>query len=263
MKSVRVLIYLFANCLLLLPINTLAVDEVDYLNEGTKAIASTIRTIQACIQNDDPEKLSEIINFPLRREYPLKSIRDAEQFVQRYREIVDEGIRETLLSLNPETDWSVDSWRGVMIHSGMVWLMEPAPGKPARINSIWQSDRERETQKRLIAEDRARLYPELREFIKPVIECRTKDYLIRVDLLTHRNLYRYASWKLPKSKGEKPDLVLSNGDTGVVGSAGIGLYNFENGDYTYYLETGFPWKLVVYKGKQQILEQNVLEIGPF
>ena len=70
------------------------------------------------------------------------------------------------------------------------------------------------------------LHSSLHQYESIVNSFTTKEHFIRIDLLKNGN-YRYASWNLPSSISEEPDLILeSEWDA----------YSFQNGNYSYSIE---------------------------
>ncbi len=72
------------------------------------------------------------------------------------------------------------------------------------------------------------LHPSLSDFKRLCGIYRTDTRLIRIDKLNDSS-YRFASWNKGKAMSGTPELVLHNGETGIVKNAIV----FRNGDYTY------------------------------
>jgi len=54
------------------------------------------------------------------------------------------------------------------------------------------------------------MHTDLAEYNRLICQIETKDYIVRVDSLSSREL-RYASWKKPKTIADKPDVVIKGG----------------------------------------------------
>ena len=72
-------------------------------------------------RSGDRSKIVRMVQYPLRRTYPLPYIVDPEQMLVRYDEVFDEAIT-TLISDSELIDWSDAGWRGIMLQHGVVWL---------------------------------------------------------------------------------------------------------------------------------------------
>lgn len=57
---------------------------------------------------------------------------------------------------------------------------------------------------------------------------RSKDYIVRIDMLENGNM-RYASWKMPKDISSEPDIIIIGGEYDKENN----VYTFRNGEYSY------------------------------
>lgn len=188
-----------------------------------------IKGIVALFKEKDIAKISDIIRFPLYREYPIPPIKDKEAFRKRFREIFDDKLINKIVTAQPG-QWSEMGWRGIMLDEGSIWLAD-ANGPITAVN--YQSDFEKKWRKDLMDRDKEKLHPSLKTFESPTYKIKTKNYLIRIDELKN-GTYRYASWK---TKGdtvpERPDIILSNGSLKYEGSGGNHTITFTRENYTY------------------------------
>ena len=221
---------------------------------------SAIRQFIDWIKTDNKEALSKHVQYPLHRTYPIPSVEDAEDFIDRYDEIFDDELVNMIVNSDPEEDWSGVGWRGVMLKSGMVWL--DYDGTLRAIHH--QSKFEQEKELKLIEKERRRLHPSIRKFEYPIFEWKTKSYIIRVDGMNHLG-YRYTSWSIDKKVSDKPDLVLVGGEHHYQGSGGNHNYDFKNGDYIYRIDVNilgkfsyedYPGYLEVIKSGQRLLIES-------
>lgn len=94
-----------------------------------------------------------------------------------------------------------------------------------------------------------KLHNSLHQYESMVNSFTTKEHFIRIDLLENGN-YRYASWNLPSSISEEPDLILESE---------LDAYSFRNGNYSYSIE----WhedgsKYLVVKRNDNILTKEAI-----
>ena len=180
-------------------------------------------------QHPNPEAIAKNIEYPLQRQYPIPSVENSTEFTERFKQIFDQTLILNIAQSKP-SQWTDMGWRGVMLDNGKVWLQN---NKISAIN--YQSDVEKNIQKRLIQQQSNMLHSSLKKFEQPVMVFKTTKYLIRIDALKNGQ-YRYASWKIGKSQASKPDLVLNHGQIQFDGSGGNHHYQFKSGAYIYIVD---------------------------
>lgn len=226
----------------------------DMNNKNLKVITNFIE----CIKSQNKESLSNMISFPLQREYPIPEIRNKQEFLKRYNEIFDDHLIKMILKSKPTKDWSVMGWHGLMLLDGQVWL--DFNGKLIGVN--YQTNFEERKLKELIDSDKNSLYESIKVFKLPICVLETSRYRIRIDILGN-NKYRYASWSLKSKMSDKPDMIIQNGEFVPDGSGGNHSYVFKNANFVYecgIIEMGEdnspPAYLTVSKGDKVILSQD-------
>lgn len=217
-----------------------------------------------CIKSKDVATLSGLVNYPLRRNYPIPSISDSAEFVARFSEVFDDSLVSLISNSNVKKDWSEVGWRGIMIANGALWL--DSDGKLIRVN--YQSEVENVKEKELIEKDRNSLYPALQDYEKPELILETKKFRIRIDEMQD-GTYRYASWNIIKPMSEEPEIVLKNGIVNFLGSGGNHEYVFTNEEYKYIcsvnilgMEESAPADLTVMKGRKKVFQQDAIIVLP-
>jgi len=215
-------------------------------SEQWKSISNFINLLKS----DNKSEISKIVHYPLRRNYPLRSIKNRSDFLDRYDLIFDTEFKKRILRADQNKSWSLMGLKGLMFHSGVIWL--GLEGTIIAINN--ESKGEKAQRLKAINLDKLQLNRELRKFYEPVLEWRTKSYTIRVDQLNcfSSNL-RYASWSQNKSKLDSPDLVLSNGTIIFDGNGGSHHYIFHNGNSEY--------KIYIYEIRGPDAPRGILEVS--
>lgn len=200
------------------------IKQPDLNDEQTERV----KTIIALFKENNIDKISNKINYPLYREYPIPPIKDKEAFKQRFNEVFDSILIDKIANSKLE-QWSAVGWRGVMLDNGMVWLGY----SDAIITAVnYESDFEKKLREALIAKDKENLHPSLKTLVSPTYKIQTKKYHIRIDELTNYK-YRYASWKMGEKESSKPDIILTDGEKVFEGSGGNHVFTFVNEHYTY------------------------------
>ena len=205
-------------------------------------------TIIEMVKNRDKKGISKIIHYPLEREYPIPSIKNETEFIERFDEIFDAKLINKIKNISPK-DWGAFGWRGIYFTENKdndthLFLNFGADSEGnIRIFSIEDSEIEAKKAKSLIEFERKELHESLKSFLYPVVLVETPTHLIRIDCIEEKDTiignqersigYRYASWKKGSSISEKPDLILTNGVEFVDGSEGHTTYEFINGNYGY------------------------------
>ena len=218
----------------------------------------TVQNFIETIKTKNKEKISKIVSYPLKREYPISEIKNKNELLKRFDEIFDDKLMSLIVKSKIKTDWSEMGWRGIMLLDGEVWLN--STGELIAVN--YQSQFEKKKKEELITILKNSLHESLRNFKRPVCVLETSKYRIRIDDMGNQK-FRYASWKLQAKLNEKPDVVFENGVEELDGNGGNCSYIFKSGDYTYecgIVEMGEddapPAYLTVTKGAKEILSQN-------
>ena len=195
----------------------LAVDKVEIINNAIELFKS-----------NNVDKISNIIRFPLDRQYPIPSIRNKKEFIKRFSEVFDKILIDKIANSKIE-QWSEVGWRGIMLDDGVVW-MSNSDGIITAVN--YQSAFEKKLRSDLIAKEKENLHISLKTFENPTYKIKTKTSLIRIDKLKD-NIYRYASWKIGENESSKPDIIIDNGELEFEGSGGNNVITFIKNNFTY------------------------------
>jgi hypothetical protein len=195
-------------------------------NDLKKSQGQAVKKLIATFKSKNKIEIAERLSYPLRREYPLKDVRNKSDFLQRFDEIFDASFMERI-GKSKITDWSEVGWRGIMFDQGDLWIDDN--GRITRVNYL--STKEAEQLANAIKTDKDLLPLSLRNFQKPLYVILTKNYKIRIDQ-TGEDMYRYASWKSKNDKGDA-DLVIHNGRLQMDGSGGNHSLAFENNGHSF------------------------------
>jgi len=200
-------------------------------DDNEKLLDDKIESINNVIElfkSNNVDKISDIISFPLDRQYPIPSIKSKIEFNKRFREVFDKNLIDKIANSKIE-QWSEVGWRGIMLDDGLVWMAN-SDGIITAVN--YQSDFEKKLRSELIAKENGNLHISLRTFKNPTYKIKTKTSLIRIDKLND-NKYRYASWKIGADEASKPGIIIDNGELEFDGSGGNHVITFIKENYTY------------------------------
>lgn len=124
------------------------------------------------------QQIVQLISYPLGRPYPIPSIKNPKECLQRFDEVFDEPFLSKIASSDPKHEWESVGWRGIAFGLGEIWL-----GEDYKIIAInHETGAGKAVKARLIARQKERLPVALRDFDEPVLEFSTEHLLIRVDL---------------------------------------------------------------------------------
>ncbi|MCT7593875.1 hypothetical protein [Aliarcobacter butzleri] len=222
-------------------------------NELNPSQTENIQKIIKAFQENDIEYISNnVIKYPLKRQYPIPSIKNQEELKKRFSEVFDDKLIEEIKNSKIE-DWSEMGWRGIMLNQGTLWLNFDE----IIIAINYQSDFEKRLREDLIRKEKEQLDSSLKEFIEPTYKIKTKNFLIRIDKIDDSK-YRYSSWKIGKSESSKPDLVLLNGEIEYSGTIGYQYFTFKNRNYTYEIDIDATSLEVMKDNKTILLEKGEL-----
>ena len=203
--------------------------------EDVKAVNRFIRIVRALSEYDSAEnvgQLAELIRFPLKRKYPLHSIHSHEEFLARYKEVFDANLVQSIVAWD---GGCVSVSKHGYLYIGHLRFELDQDGMLVGIDS--ESELERQERIRLVELDRNELHESLREYEYPILDWETCTYRIRIDYLGD-DTYRYASWKMERAYGSKPDLIIDDGEMFYEGTALWRYYYFANGEYRYVIDGG-------------------------
>jgi hypothetical protein len=195
-------------------------------NELKKEQIQSIQKLINTFKSSNKTKIADLIYYPLRREYPLKDVKDKNDFIQRFDDIFDKEFIEHVAN-SKMNDWSEVGWRGIMLDNGSLWIDDE--GKIVALN--YQSPKEKQLLANAIQADKNQLPKSLQNFDKPLYLIFTKSYKIRIDEKSE-GTYRYSAWKIKNTKNE-PDIIIENGFLEFQGSGGNHTITFNNNGYTY------------------------------
>ncbi|MCG3701925.1 hypothetical protein L5F41_07470 [Aliarcobacter butzleri] len=222
-------------------------------NELKQSQTENIQKIIKAFQENNIEYISNnLVEYPLKRQYPIPSIKNQEELKKRFSEVFDDKLIEEIKNSKIE-DWSEMGWRGIMLNQGTLWLNFDE----IIIAINYQSDFEKRLREDLIRKEKEQLDSSLKEFIEPTYKIKTKNFLIRIDKIDDSK-YRYSSWKIGKSESSKPDLVLLNGEIEYSGTIGHQYFTFKNRNYTYEIDIDATSLEVMKDNKTILLEKGEL-----
>lgn len=216
MRNLLLIIIFFVINLLYAQDERLSQDKID-----------RVQTVINLFKTKNIKGISEIVNYPLSREYPLTDIKSKQELIKRFNDVSDRSVIDEI-SKSKMTDWSEVGWRGIMLHRGTMWI--DTDGKIIALNH--QSETEKKQRLKLISEQKESLHSSLKSFKNPIYKFKTKHYLIRIDELENEK-YRYASWKSNQNESAKPDIILTDGNLEFSGSGGNHTIIFKKGNFKY------------------------------
>jgi hypothetical protein len=195
-------------------------------NELKKEQIQSIQKLINIFKTKNKTKIADLISYPLMREYPLKDVKNKNDFIQRFDDIFDKEFVDKVGNSKMK-HWSEVGWRGIMLYDGALWIDDKA-----NIMTVnYQSAKEKELLVNAIKADKNQLPKALQDYEKPIYLFYTKNYKIRIDE-TKEGIYRYASWKFKNVKSD-PDIIIPNGNREFQGSGGNHVITFNNDGYTY------------------------------
>lgn len=106
----------FKLLLLILLVSKIAYSQSKKLSDDKIA---HINHVIALFKERNIEKISNIVSFSLKREYPIPGIKNVKDLKQRFSEVFDEVLFDKIANSKPE-QWSEVGWRGIMLGDGVV-----------------------------------------------------------------------------------------------------------------------------------------------
>ncbi len=213
--SISLLVIFFIN---------LSVVSQDLKKENQDLVLTFINSIR----DDKIDQLKNLVHYPLRRQYPLSDIKNETEFENRYKEIFDDSLTSLITNSEISKDWSLVSWKGIMMERGIIWL--DTNGSLISVNYL--SNKEKSKRDDLIDKDRKSIHESVRDFEEPKLVLETKTTRIRIDIMSN-GLFRYSSWPINTSMRKKPIIIIENGTWMPEGNGGNNRYEFVYEDYIF------------------------------
>ena len=185
---------------------TLAQSESGKNKNLPKERVEQVKRLIDAIKQNSPSKVADLIGYPLTRPNPIPDIQTKPDFIKYYPILFDKQFKNRLIKAQFSDSNTINKGDFFGLLDGDIWF--DADGMIITIN--YNSPAELALQKKLDDSIKAKIYPSVKNYKENVLVCKTKKYLIRIDLLDNEEL-RYTSWSNPKPISEKPDLILYNG----------------------------------------------------
>ncbi|MCM1377004.1 MAG: hypothetical protein NC097_05135 [Clostridium sp.] len=130
---------------------------------NSDSLPQEVREIVEAVENDDADRFSMMVSYPLVRPYPLRDIEDADQMRRYYRTLVDDSLKR-MIAGEEALSWKKYGWRGWGLDDGSyIWVDSLIYAVP------YLSKSEKAEQQRLVAEEIASLSPEMRKGWVPLV----------------------------------------------------------------------------------------------
>lgn len=207
------------------------------------------------VKSNDWASLSERIIYPLHREYPVASIENKTEFLERRNELFDDSLISMVGNSTVDSNWRSVGSRGIMLNRGDIWL--DTDGNLIGLN--YQTAAENAMENRLIEEDRSSLPVSLQEYERPILQMDADKFIIRIDQVKGQS-YRFIGWIQGNRNPNRPAVeIIPNGFLEHLGSGGNHSYTFTSdlGTFVCFVnETGEegtpPGELVLYRDGELI-----------
>ena len=193
-----------------------------------------VRPVAEAIINDSPEEFASIVNYPIERPYPLKSVEDSAEMVRYYSTLMDNKIKK-IVETAPDSTWFNAGWRGWTLGDGSYFWVDS--GKIYDVSYV--SDREHHMLDSLQKVEIASLEPSLQAGWTPVmcVMDTSTGVIFRIDAQDSANppIYRLAGYANDNDLSGSPEIMLY-GSLDLEGSMGNRFYTFsdENGTTAIY-----------------------------
>ncbi|QEC78279.1 hypothetical protein [Mucilaginibacter ginsenosidivorax] len=195
-------------------------------------IIKRYKEIFRLIKADKAQELSKLVAYPLKRQNPLKSIANANEFVAYFPVLFDDAFKKKIVLFADSDVFDHHGEYGLVGGSfdGDIWL-----NSDGRIQAVnYSSRRETDLKNQLTKEIQSKIYPTVSHWDENVLLLQSPKLLIRIDRVGQK--LRYVSWSQGRPTSTKPDLVLNNGVEEAQGTQGGWTYTFKNGDWTYVID---------------------------
>ncbi|TLT03398.1 DUF2569 family protein [Aliarcobacter cibarius] len=224
-------------------------------NLSSNELDNNINKFIEAIKIRDKYLIAEFIAYPLSLHTPLPSIKNKEEFVEKFDLLFDDYLLDEIS--NNRGKWEKIGIKGIMFKNGDVWF-DSDGSKIIAINYI--TKKQQNLIQLIMNKEKNYIHQSLKNYSKPLFEVYTDKHRIRVDYLENGK-YRYASWKIDKTINDKPDIILTNGTIEYNGNGGTYSLYFTNGEYKYVCENNQAFSiksyLYIYKNDELLLHSEL------
>jgi hypothetical protein len=192
-------------------------------------IISDFDRIVLLIKTDNTQALSQLVNYPLKRNNPLPDITTSKEFIADYPVLFDTAFKKKLDQYK-ESDVLFRAGSYGLIggpFAGDMWIDQN--GKILSLN--YSSAAERERQQRMTDSIKKLMNPEVNSFKANIKVCSSDKHLVRIDA-TDKGI-RYVSWRNGDKISDRPEVILNDGVISFEGTQGGMVWTFKDGDWVY------------------------------
>jgi len=236
------------------------------VEDSQNQIAQIVQKFKDAVKTDNPKIIADYVEYPYVMQNPLPNIENKEDFINNYEMLFDDELKQAINDSKIQ-DWDDAGWRGIMLHSGMLWLNED--GKLKATN--YYTDKAKEYVAKWSENDRKILYEPLRKYDENIGVFRTDTKLVRIDEINtdenYNKQYRLALWNKDGKMSDKPEILILDGKVEYHGSANNTEYHFKSGDYEYVFFVNYagpvdmkPYEFGVYKNKKEFDYGDVITL---
>lgn len=219
-----------------------------------------VRTFIDCIKNDNVDLLKTLVEYPLRRRYPLKRITTQEEFKSKYNEMFDDKLKSEIIYSSPELDWEKTEFNGINLKSFSVGLTNGS-----KLDHLFLSKVEEERRDSLIKMDRDTLHSSIQHYESPDLQLKTSKSTIRI-YITDVEKCSLVIWDKDSSLSTKPKMVIDKGIFYFPATIGTH-YSFYRDSYRYEIiigkdgkHHGKPVEFITYKNNKIISREPAIEL---
>lgn len=185
------------------------------------------------VTNDEVEKISDKVIYPLNRDYPLPDIHNKDEFIVYYDTLFDDSLKTIITTATSSKNWTNMKDKGVRLNSGIMWFSHNLDFMV--IN--YSSQNEQIKRQRLLKNDLNNVNPSLKGFQVPIMKFKTHNHIIRIDQMNN-NSFRYCAWDLSDSTISTPKFVIQGGIELQSHFQLCPFYQFTSNDLTYKVYAG-------------------------
>lgn len=200
-------------------------------------VSYSIVDMMTAVSRKETNEVAQYISYPFYRPYPIRHIRNKQEFVRQYDNIISKDFRTRMAHAMPE-EWVQMGWRGYMIDNGLAWIDRDGVGNWHITSIAYPNPREDALWKRLAKEER-QILGATSSFI-PILCYLAPDssFLIHIgrDTLIGTTPYSdkgYIIRCVPRGHSLSDTTVAAHGIRTIEGSCGNELYTAKISDNTF------------------------------
>lgn len=209
--------------------------EVNYISSlNDKNIIDIVQKFKDIIATNDSHYIAKNIIYPFNISDNCSPIQNEEEFILNYDIIYDSLLFNQIIT-SDNKDWNFDKKRNEIFYNNPYVQLS----SDGHLIDMEYSVKRTLNNEKCISEEKNKIYPSLKKYLKNMYTLKTSDRMYRIDLADkglRATAYRLAIWNKEQKMSEKPLKIIDSGKLELYGSANNEKYIFTDKETSYIIQ---------------------------